>query len=348
MSKISIGNEFVYSVDHERLSKTIDSYFLDVIKYKEYHFNADIDDIYSEAWCKEVHEEHKINDSKVAAFTAKWLLKAAPISIIPRNISSSIRRSENDNLCHINERFALDCALYALFRDSYLDLDDNSYESLYYDFKYRNFDERAYFSRFSLLLNLVKEREARVNTNEKIEDQQENSSIEVGTKGEIKIFIASADDVINLRKATKDVIEHLNSPYNRKYNLIPWMWEDNKSPGHLDNDDQYQQDVFQEFGKHCDVFILLFWAKLGEGTIKEYECFKEIFKKHNPNIKFFACEYGKKIDHKQAKNAAELSMWLEEENKYWAPIGGVRKSIKSIGKYKEALSKHLLEVILQT
>ncbi|MEE9338380.1 MAG: hypothetical protein V3U87_09890 [Methylococcaceae bacterium] len=347
MSKIVIGNEFAYIVDHERLSKTIDSYFLDVIKYKEYHFNASVDDIYSETWCKEVHEEHKINDSKVAAFTAKWLLKAAPISIIPRNITSSIHRPENDNLCHINERFALDCALYALFRDDYLSLDDKSYDSLYYDFKYRNFDERAYFSRFSLLLNLVKERGERIDTHEKNETQKEGKkSVTAEKKEEIKIFIASADDVKNLRKATKDVIEQLNLPYNRKYNLVPWMWEHNKSPGHLGNETQYQQEVFQEFGKHCDVFILLFWAKLGEGTIKEYEYFKTEFKKHNPNTKFFACEYGKSFDHKQAEDVAKLNTWLDKENKYWAPIGGVRKSIKSVKKYKESLSKHLLEVIL--
>lgn len=347
ISKIDIGDEFIHVVDHERLSKAIDSYFLDVIKYKEYHFNSDIEDVYSEAWCKDVHEEHRINDSKVAAFTAKWLLKAAPISIMPKDFSSSTPRPENDDICHINERFALDCSLYALFRNSYLNLDASSYENLYYDFKYRNYDERIYFSKFSLLFELVKLRKHRRDEIEKGEEIKSASRPEIKEeiKEEIKIFIASSNDIKTLRKASKDVITQLNEPYNRRYNLIPWMWEHDKVPGHLNNDAQYQEQVFHEFGKHCDVFILLFWAKLGEGTIKEYEHFKHIFKTHNPNIKFLACEYGKKISLEQAKEAAELNIWLDNENKSWAPIGGVRKSITTVSQYKNSLIRHLLEVI---
>lgn len=344
MSKINIGNEFVYFVDHERLSKAIDSYFLDVIKFKEYHFDTENADVYSEAWCKEIHENKRINDSKVAAFTAKWLLKASPISIIPRDFASTILRPENDDVCHINEHFALDCALYALLREDFIKIDRDSYTSLFYDFKYRNFDERAYFSRFSLLLKLIEKNSLEDSISE--ESDKERQDVKVSKK-EIKIFVASADDVKNLRQATEETISHLNSVPSSKVDFVLWRWERDKKPGYLEDDTQYQDQVFQEFGKHCDIFIILFWAKLGKGTVKEYEYFKNKFRPDNPKIQFWACEYGKSLKHEQAASAAELDAWLKQENSHWSPIGQERKSIKTVAKYKECLSKHLLEIALQ-
>ena len=383
IGKIDIPDGFEPFMDYERLSKSIDSYFLDVIKYKEYHFNAYHVDIYSEAWCKEIHEEKKINDSKVAAFTAKWLLKASPIAIIPKDNSHRIYRPENDGLCHINERFALDCSLYALLRESYLNLDKETYYSLFYDFKYRNFDERLYFSRFCLLMELMNgvyrkpyanaategllsgfpiksdHKSASDNTNNSVienpitgeekREKRENSSMHVDHKNEnkesnppkeIKIFIASANDVKKLRDSTEKVISQLNSV---EVNFKLWRWERDKAPGFLETDDQFQNDVFKEFGNDCDIFIILFWTKLGKNTVKEFDYFKNILLKKNPNIKFWACEYGEEHKREQAKDVAELDAWLDKNSDSWIPMAGERKSIKTQIEYEKCLTRLLLD-----
>lgn len=137
-----------YYVDENRIIKAIDSYFLDVIKYKEYHFNCEKhSDVNSQEWASYIHVEKKINDSKVAAFSAKWLLKASPIFILPKDGTPIV----DDFLCHINEFFALNCVLYCLLQYDYDLIDEDDYKKLFYDFKYRMFDERSYFSRFELL-----------------------------------------------------------------------------------------------------------------------------------------------------------------------------------------------------
>lgn len=137
-----------YFIDENRLAKAVDSYFLDVIKFKEYHFNnEDFDDIHSEEWIRRIHVDQKINDSKVAAFTAKWLLKSSLIYV-----KSSIDQPILDDFtCHINEAFALNCVLYTLLGHKYDLLDRDDLDKLFYDFKYRPFDERGYFSRFESL-----------------------------------------------------------------------------------------------------------------------------------------------------------------------------------------------------
>ena len=137
-----------YYVDDAKLIKAIESYFLDVIKYKEYHFDGPADvDVYSEAWAKYIHVEKKINDSKVAAFSAKWLLKASPIYVVQKKDAPIA----DDIVCHINELFVLNCVLYALLQENFSLVDEDEYKKLFYDFKYRTLDERAFFSRFELL-----------------------------------------------------------------------------------------------------------------------------------------------------------------------------------------------------
>jgi hypothetical protein len=170
---------YKYYIDEARLVKCIDSYFLDVIRYKEYHFTADEKvDINSDEWIVEIHCNKKINDSKVAAFIAKWLLKSCPISII--NTSENQDLLLSDDLCHINQLFALNCALYALLKEDYKYLSKDEYEDLFYDFKYRIFDERAYFSRFELILRMV-EYKKQLEENSQIFNQVEEANLSTPT-----------------------------------------------------------------------------------------------------------------------------------------------------------------------
>jgi hypothetical protein len=150
MSNVNFPEDGYY-VDENKIIKALDSYFLDVIKYKEYHFNCDDDggdiDVFSEDWARHIHLNKKINDSKVAAFTSKWLLKASPIYVVP----SSENKVLDDFTCHINAFFVLNCVLYCLLQYDHDLVDQDDYDKLFYDFRYRIVDDRPFFSRFELL-----------------------------------------------------------------------------------------------------------------------------------------------------------------------------------------------------
>lgn len=148
MSELDIDVEGYY-LDENKIIKALDSYFLDVIKYKEYHFNCDDANVnvFTEKWARYIHVDKKINDSKVAAFTSKWLLKAAPIYLVPKKESPVF----DDFTCHINSLFVLNCVLYCLLKYDHDLIDQDDYDKLFYDFKYRTLDDRSYFSRFELL-----------------------------------------------------------------------------------------------------------------------------------------------------------------------------------------------------
>jgi hypothetical protein len=161
MSGLNLDVEGYY-IDENKIVKALDSYFLDVIKYKEYHFNCEESvDIFSEKWAQYIHVDKKINDSKVAAFSAKWLLKAAPIYIVPKANTPVL----DDFICHINAFFVLNCVLYCLLKYDHDLVDQSDFEKLFYDFRYRTVDDRSYFSRFELIeKNVLLKKELRAAT----------------------------------------------------------------------------------------------------------------------------------------------------------------------------------------
>lgn len=161
-------------LDYFSLAEVVRSYFLDTIRYKEYHFDpksasdspivreklaeigvselAEVDPL-SAQWAELVHSTVNINTSKVAAYTAKWILRHKPITVISlrtdlpeENVDSehSELQSPIPFLTSINENYALQCALFAL------EIDANSVsrkkiEELMYCFRFRAFDESSYF-----------------------------------------------------------------------------------------------------------------------------------------------------------------------------------------------------------
>ena len=53
-----------YHVDEGRIIRAVDSYFLDVIRYKEYHFDgASSLNIFSEEWARSVHHSKRFTGS---------------------------------------------------------------------------------------------------------------------------------------------------------------------------------------------------------------------------------------------------------------------------------------------
>lgn len=156
------GGTFELYMDYSRLGELIRSYFLDVIRYKEYHFNPDenypefqneikrlgvaaLEDLHplSPEWSELVHRTANINKSKVAAFTVKWILAYKPISVISRQ-SEPLPGSQPMYFACINEYFALNAALFALEIDA-SKVSERKIDELIYAFRFRKFDELSYF-----------------------------------------------------------------------------------------------------------------------------------------------------------------------------------------------------------
>lgn len=140
-------------LDEIAVAEAIRSYFLDVIRYKEYHFNpertgekpSDINPL-SIKWIVAIHKKKRINSNKVAALSVKWLLMYKPISV-RRNFSEMTSDKENYLTTHINEFFALSVGLYALDL-SIQDLDSEIVREIVYNLRFRDYDEGAYFMIF--------------------------------------------------------------------------------------------------------------------------------------------------------------------------------------------------------
>lgn len=167
-------------MDYLSLGEIVRSYFFDTIRYKEYHFDPKSPDLYkdpedqkkvrdllrefgverveeldplSPEWTQLVHKCVRINKSKVAAYTVKWILRYKPISVM--GVPSEGGWSGKDEmlpaipvqssfLMNINEQFAYHCALTALEIDASR-VSKKKQDELIYCFRFRNFDESSYF-----------------------------------------------------------------------------------------------------------------------------------------------------------------------------------------------------------
>lgn len=162
-SKPDLEN-FEASIDIVAVDTLCYSYFIDIIKYKEYHISPNDKSLnaYSPEWVRGLHHEDdkigkRLKFSKVAAFTAKWLLKYKPISveiidgILPQDISPEERRIA----ASINEDFALLHSLQLLEVDSNK-IEDSILMDMVYHFRYRSFDERHFFVLYENIVQSAK------------------------------------------------------------------------------------------------------------------------------------------------------------------------------------------------
>ena len=159
-------------IDYLSLAEIVRSYFLDTIRYKEYHFDPKADaenfiavleglggggleeiDPLSPQWTELVHRSANINSSKVAAYTVKWILRYKPIAVISDGSNGLIDPNADLYpsagkgsflLSNINEHFALQSAFLALGVDA-AKVPADRIRELIYCFRFRSFDESAYF-----------------------------------------------------------------------------------------------------------------------------------------------------------------------------------------------------------
>jgi hypothetical protein len=160
-----LGSNFDFFIDDVKLGRCLESYYLDVIKYKEYHFNPDAacsGDVFSKEFSEKVHSGEKfINSAKVAAFTTKWLLKARPIYVRPVN-GYKPTITESTFLDAINETFVLGHVL-DLMGLTTSQFTGGEISDLLYHLKYRSSDDRCLMLIYSLMEKVARQPPTRVN-----------------------------------------------------------------------------------------------------------------------------------------------------------------------------------------
>ncbi|MDU8927676.1 hypothetical protein RXV86_09795 [Alisedimentitalea sp. MJ-SS2] len=149
-------------VDHAALAEAVRSYYLDTIRYKDYHFDPDevgpnlesalakygIEDLgslspLSPEWSHILHSTVNINGSKAAAYMVKWILRYKPVSVL--SLAEEVENKPHSTIvANINEIYALNCALLELGIDS-VEVSQQKLDELIYCFRFRSFDEASYF-----------------------------------------------------------------------------------------------------------------------------------------------------------------------------------------------------------
>lgn len=141
-------------VDEHKMLALVDSYFLDVIRFKDYHFRPNGDfpekELFTDTWNQLVHGEKLLSPPKVAALSAKWILKYSPLIIIPKNgvlLSSHDRTLLNAATAMFAFQFAI-VSMGLSPRNINLEIRRN----IIYHFRFRQFEERSFMLLFETLM----------------------------------------------------------------------------------------------------------------------------------------------------------------------------------------------------
>ncbi len=87
-----------------------------------------------------------------------------------------------------------------------------------------------------------------------------------GTK-RIKIFIASSEELGDVRSEVSVMFEQLNRVFSRRnYSIEAVKWED--LPGY--NSGERKQEEYNREIRDCDMCVVVFWQRFGEYTAEEY------------------------------------------------------------------------------
>jgi hypothetical protein len=150
IENIDFNDKLFSCVDTIKVDAFITSYFLDVMRFKEYHFQPSVDGLAGYERDKCVHAEKLLNSGKVGAFTTKWLIKYSPVVLIPK---------EGLGLNHVEQTF-LAFAPFAIALNFSLRLMDinprdvpvDIHRDILYHIRFRGFDDRSFMLYYNLLV----------------------------------------------------------------------------------------------------------------------------------------------------------------------------------------------------
>lgn len=164
----------------------------------------------------------------------------------------------------------------------------------------------------------------------------------------IGVFVASPSDVLEERKALESVVDELNKTWSKNLNLRLDLikWETDVHPGF----GTYSQDVINtQINDEYDVFIAIFWGKIGSptqiaesGTIEEFD---RAYKKYTADkdsvdiMVYFKDQPipPSKMDFVQLKNMQNLKNSLGEK-------GGLYWMFENTVDFESLLRSHLSKV----
>lgn len=164
----------------------------------------------------------------------------------------------------------------------------------------------------------------------------------------IGVFVASPSDVLEERKALESITHELNKTWSKNLNLRLDLikWETDSYPGFGD----YSQDVINtQINDDYDVFIAIFWGKLGtptqsaiSGTIEEFDRAYKKYCKNKDSIDLMV--YFKdqaippsKMDFSELQKIQELKKQLGKQ-------GGLYWTFDSTEDFESLLRSHLSKV----
>ncbi len=168
------------------------------------------------------------------------------------------------------------------------------------------------------------------------------------TETVIGVFVASPSDVSEERKALESVALELNKTWSKNLNLRLDLikWESDVHPGFGD----YPQDVINnQINDEYDVFIAIFWGKIGSqtkiaesGTVEEFErAYKKYTKdKNSVDIMVYFKDQAippSKMDFEQLQKIQNLKKQLGEK-------GGLYWTFDNTEDFESLLRSHLSKV----
>lgn len=139
----------------ERLSR---AYFIDIIRYKEYHYNPKKEDVSYEDYVKEIHsgeDMQRLGPDKIAAYLVKWIVKAQPIQVeIPEDAELKDPQL-SDRIWYVNTYYALLVACEFL-EFSIGTIDKKFRLDLIHHIRFRAYDENSLVLLFRTMKDVYK------------------------------------------------------------------------------------------------------------------------------------------------------------------------------------------------
>ncbi len=164
----------------------------------------------------------------------------------------------------------------------------------------------------------------------------------------ITVFVASPSDVKDERNALESVISELNKTWSKNLNLrldlVKWETDIYPSFG------SYPQDVINtQINDDYDIFIAIFWGKIGSPT-PEYESgtleeFDRAYKRHKENSESIDLMiYFKDQPIQPSKIDAEQLIKINNLQKKLGDKGGLYCTFEDIKNFESLLRTHLSKV----
>ncbi|MFV0410177.1 MAG: hypothetical protein ACK5LJ_10930 [Paracoccus sp. (in: a-proteobacteria)] len=131
------------------------AYFIDIIRYKEYHYNPEEENIPYEEYAKAIHggeKPRRLDADKRAAFLIKWILKTQPIQVELSKDADLDSYDNQNQVWYVNEHFSL-FVLWQTIGVKEKKVPEKEQLALLHQFRYRPYDENI----FSLTFKKIQE-----------------------------------------------------------------------------------------------------------------------------------------------------------------------------------------------